>query len=156
MPRVNPRMVTLQRLDVRFLLRAADGSMTMDRLLTLPDREEADSGSRNRLPLHPTGSLAGHFAPCPACNCSRGWPAGPELAGLGNGSLLRRAVELAPSLTSHWLRALPDRADRHGSGFCLRGAADARHCAELSGAFEALGMHCELNARPNVRAKLPA
>ncbi len=151
-------MVTFQRLDVRFPLRAADGSMSMDRLLTLPEREDADSGSRTRLPLHPTCSLAGRFAPCLECECScaGGWPVGPELAGLGNGSLLRRAFELAPSLTSHWLRALPDRADRHGSGFCLRGAADARHCAELSGAFEALGMHCELNARPNVRAKLPA
>jgi hypothetical protein len=100
--------VSFQRLDVRFPLRAADGSMSMDRLLTVPERSEASSGSRTRLPLHPTGNLAGRIAPCLACNCSRGRPAGPALAGLGNGSLLRRAVELAPSLTSHLLRALPD------------------------------------------------
>jgi hypothetical protein len=149
-------VLNCQGLKGRFPLRAADGSMTMDRLLTVPESEEGDSGSRTRLPLHPTCGLAGRFAPCLECSCSRGWPIGPELAGLGNGSLLRRAFELAPSSTSRWLRALPDRADRHGIGFCLCGAADARHCAELSGAFEALGMHCELNARPNVRAKLPA
>jgi len=144
-----------QGLDGRFPLRAADGSMSTDRLLTVPEREEGDSGSRTRLPLHPTGNLAGRFAPCLECSCSRGWPVGPELAGLGNDSLLRRAIELAPSLTSHWLRALPDGPEKHCSGFCIRGAADARHCVELSGVFEALGMHCELNARPNVRAESP-
>ena len=149
-------MVTFQRLDVRFPLRAADGSTSMDRLLTMPEREEADSGSRTRLPLHPTGNLAGRFAPCLACNCLRGRLAEPEIAGLGNGSLLRRAFELAPSVTNHWLRALPDGPDKHCSGFCIRGAADARHCAELSGVFEALGIHCALNARPNVRVKQPA
>ncbi len=105
---------------------AADGSMSMDRLLTVPVRGEARSGSRTRLPLHPTGNLAGRFAPCLACKSLCGWPAGPELAGLGNGLLLRRAVELAPSVTSHWLRALPDGPDKHCSGVCLRGAADAR------------------------------
>jgi len=52
-----------------------------------------------------------------------------QLAGLGIGSLLRRAVELEPSVTSHWLRALPDRAEKHCSGLCLRCAADARHRA---------------------------
>jgi hypothetical protein len=120
---------------VRFPLRAADDSMSMDRLLTEAEREEADSGSRTRLPLHPTGNSAGRFAPCLACNCSRGWPVGPELAGLGNGSLLRRAAELAPSVSSHWLRALPDGADKHCSGFCLRGAADARDCSGDQAAY---------------------
>jgi hypothetical protein len=37
----------------------------------------------------------------------------------------------------------------------LRGLRAAL-CEVLSGEFEALGMHCALNARPNVRAKLPA
>ncbi len=114
---------------MRFPLRAAEGSMSMDRLLTVPARSEASSGSRTRLPLHPTGNLAGRFAPCLECSCSRVWPVGAELAGLGNGSLLRRAVELAPGLTSHLLRALPDGADKHCSGSCLRCAADAWHCA---------------------------
>ncbi len=122
-------MVVCQGFDGRFPLRAADGSMTKVRLLTVPEIEEGDSGSRTRLPLQPTGNLAGRFAPCLACNCSRGGPVGPELAGLGNGLLLRRADELAQSLTSQWLRALPDGADKHCSGVCLRGAADARHCS---------------------------
>jgi hypothetical protein len=122
-------MVTLQGLDGRFPLGAADGSMSMDRLLTMPEREEGDGGSRTRLPLHPTGNLAGRFAPCLACNCSRGWSVGPELAGLGYGFLLRRAVELAPSANSHWLPALPDGADKHCSDLCLRCAADALHRA---------------------------
>jgi hypothetical protein len=114
---------------VRFPLRAADGLMSMNRLLIAPARGEASSGSRTRLPLHPTSKLAGRFAPCLACNCSRDWLAGPELAGLGIGSLLRRVVEHAPSVTSHWLRALPDGAERHGSGLCLRCAADSRNRA---------------------------
>ncbi len=128
-PRVNPRLVRFQRLDVRFPIRTAGDSMSMDRLLTVPARSEASSGSRTRLPLHPTGMLAGRFAPCLACNCSCSWPVGPQLAGLGIGSLLRRAVELEPSVTSHRLRALPDGADKHCGGFGLRCAADARPCA---------------------------
>ncbi len=76
--------------------------MAMNRLLTAPKREEANSGSRTRLPLHPTGNLAGRLAPCLACDLLRGWPAGPELAGLGNGFLLRRLAELGPTVTSHW------------------------------------------------------
>jgi hypothetical protein len=103
--------------------------MTKDWLLSGPKREEADSGRHTRLPLHPTGSLAGRFARCLACNCSRGWPAGPELAGLDNGFLLRLAVELAPSLASHWLLGLPDGAEEHRSGLGYRCAADARHCS---------------------------
>ena len=65
-------MVTFQGFDVRFPLRAADGSMSMDRLLTVPERSEASSGSRTRLPLHPTGTLVGRLAPCLARNGSRG------------------------------------------------------------------------------------
>ncbi len=95
-------MLDCQGLDERFPLRAADGSMAMDRLLTEPKREEADGGSRTRLPLHPNGNLAGRFAPCLACDLARGWPVGPELAGLGNGFVLRRLAELAPNVTSHW------------------------------------------------------
>jgi hypothetical protein len=95
-------LANFQGLDGRFPLRAADGSMPRDRLLTVPARSKASSGSRLRLPLHPTGNLAGRFAPCLACNCSRGWQAGPELAGLGNGFLLRRLAELALTVTSHW------------------------------------------------------
>ena len=95
-------MSNCQGLDERFPLRAADGSMAMDRLLTVPKLEEADSGSRTRLPLQPTGNLAGRLSPCLACDLSRGWPVGPELAGLGNGFLLRRLAELAPTVTSHW------------------------------------------------------
>ena len=44
-------------------LRAADGPMSMYRLLTVPARSEASSGSSTRLPLHPTGNLAGRLAP---------------------------------------------------------------------------------------------
>ena len=109
-------MVTFQGFDVRFPLRAADGTMTKDWLLNGPKLEEADSVSHARVPLHPTGSLAGRFAPCLAGNGSRGWPAELELAGVGNGSLLRRAVELAPSLASHWLRGPPDGAEEHRGG----------------------------------------
>jgi hypothetical protein len=76
--------------------------MTKDRLLTLPEREEARSGSRTRLPLHPTGGLAGRIAPCLVCERWRGLPFGPALAGLGLGFLLRRAVVLALTVTSHW------------------------------------------------------
>jgi hypothetical protein len=94
-------MLDRQGLDGRFPLRAADGSMSRDRLLTVLEREEGDSGSRTRLPLHPTGNLAGRFAPCLVCSCSRGWPVGPELAGLGNGFLLRRLAELALTVASH-------------------------------------------------------
>jgi hypothetical protein len=121
--------VTFQGLVVRFPLRAAEGPMTKDWLLNGPKREEADSGRHTQLLLHPTGSLAERFARCLACNGSRGWPAEPELAGLDNGSLLRRAVELAPSLTSHWLRGLPVGAEEHRGGLGFRCAADARHCA---------------------------
>jgi hypothetical protein len=96
-------MLDYQGLDVRFPLRAADGPMTMDRLLIPPEREEADSGSRTWLPLQPTGNLAGRFAPCLACNCSCGWPVGPELAGLGSGFLPRRLAELALTVARHWL-----------------------------------------------------
>ena len=95
--------MTFQGFDVRFPLRAAVGSMSMDRLLTPPEREDADSGSCSRLPLHPTGSLAGCFAPCLACNGSGGWAAGPELAGLGGGFLLRTLVGRELTETSHWL-----------------------------------------------------
>ncbi len=56
-------MLDYQGLDRRFPLRAADGSMSMDRLLTVPEREDGDSGSRTRLPLQPTGNLAGRLAP---------------------------------------------------------------------------------------------
>ena len=108
--------MNFQRLDGHFPLRAADGLMSMDWLLTVPEREEGDSGSRTRLPLHPTGVLAGRFAPCLACKSSRGWPAGSEHAELGDGSLLRRAAELATSLTSHLLRALPDGEMSTGVG----------------------------------------
>ena len=94
--------MTFQRLDVRFPLRAADGLMSMDRLLTLPEREEADSGSRTRLPLHPTCNLAGRFAPCLASDLSRGWPVGPELAGVGNGFLLRLLAEFPLTVAGHW------------------------------------------------------
>ncbi len=73
--------MTFQELDGRFPLRAADGSMAGDRLLTVPKGEEASSGSRTPLPLHPTGNFAGRFAPCLAYDLSRGWPVGPELAG---------------------------------------------------------------------------
>ncbi len=76
-------MLDCQGLDGRFPLRAADCSMSMDRLLTVPLREERDSGSRTRLPLHLTGNMEGRVAPCLACNCSSGWTVGPELAGLG-------------------------------------------------------------------------
>jgi hypothetical protein len=38
--------------------------MTKDWLLSVPKREEADSGRHTLLPLHPTGSLAGRFARC--------------------------------------------------------------------------------------------
>jgi hypothetical protein len=95
-------MLDCQGLDGRFPLRAADGSMATDRLLTVPEREEGDSGSRTRLPLQPTGNLAGRLAPCLACNCSPGWPVGPELAGLGNGFLLRRLAELALTVARRW------------------------------------------------------
>ena len=95
-------MANFQGLDVRFPLRAADGSMSMDWLLTVPEHEDADSGSRTRLPLQPTGNLAGRFAPCLACDLSHGLPVGPELAGLGNCFLLRRLAERAPTVTSHW------------------------------------------------------
>ena len=64
--------MTFQRLDVRFPLRAAEGPMTKDWLLNEPKREEAYSGRHSQPPLHPTGSLAGRFARCLACNCSRG------------------------------------------------------------------------------------
>jgi hypothetical protein len=87
---------------VRFPLRAADGPVSMDRLLTVSARIEASSGSRTRLPLHPTGNLAGRLAPCLTCDLSRGWPVGPELAGLGSGFLLRRLAQLALTVTSHW------------------------------------------------------
>jgi hypothetical protein len=76
--------------------------MCMDRLLTAPEREEADCGSRTRLPRHPTWCLAGRFAPCLVRELSFGWPVGPELAGLGNGLLLRRLAELALTVASHW------------------------------------------------------
>jgi hypothetical protein len=102
--------------------------MTKDWLLNGPKREEADSGSRTR-PLHPIGTLVGRLAPCLAHNDSRGWPGEPELAGVRNGSLLRRAVELALSLTNHWLRGLTDGAAEHRSGLGLRCAADARQCS---------------------------
>jgi hypothetical protein len=52
-------VLNCQGLDGRFPLRAADGSMTTDRLLTVPESEEGDSGSRARLPLHPTCALPG-------------------------------------------------------------------------------------------------
>lgn len=93
--------MAFQGLDVRFPLRAADGPMSMDRLLTVPVRSEACSGSRSRLPLHPTGNLAGRLAPCLTCDLSLGWHVGPELAGLGSGFLLRRLAELALTVTSH-------------------------------------------------------
>jgi len=57
-------MLQRQGLDGRFPLRAADGWMPKAWLLTLPKRGEACSGSRTRLPLHPTGKLAGRLAPC--------------------------------------------------------------------------------------------
>ena len=60
-------MVEFQILDERFPLRAAVGSMTKDWLLTLPKRAGACGGSRTRLPRHPTGCLAGRFAPCLVC-----------------------------------------------------------------------------------------
>jgi hypothetical protein len=150
--------VHFQRLDVRFPLRAAEGPMTKDWLLNGPKREEAGGGSRTRLPLHPTGSLAGRLAPCLARDGSRGWPVGPELAGLGNGSLLRRAVELAPSELDQSLASRASRWSRRAlqrPWLSLRGRCAALF-ELLCGAFEALGMHCALNARPNVRAKLPA
>jgi hypothetical protein len=149
--------VTFQRLDVRFPLRAADGSMSMDRLLTAPARSEANCGSRTRLPLHPTGNSAGRFAPCLACNFSRGWPGRPALAGLGIAFLLRGADELALSVASLW-SSRTSRWSRKAPRWALSSRRDRRVglCVVLNGTFEALGMHCELNARPNVRAKLPA
>jgi hypothetical protein len=150
-------LVTFQRLDVRFPLRAADGSMSMDRLLTAPARSEANCGSRTRLPLHPTGNSAGRFAPCLACNFSRGWPGRPALAGLGIAFLLRGADELALSVASLW-SSRTSRWSRKAPRWALSSRRDRRVglCVVLNGTFEALGMHCELNARPNVRAKLPA
>jgi hypothetical protein len=147
--------VTFQRLDVRFPLRAADGSMSMDRLLTAPARSEANCGSRTRLPLHPTGNSAGRFAPCLACNFSRGWPGRPALAGLGIAFLLRGADELALSVASLW-SSRTSRWSRKAPRWALSSRRDRRVglCVVLNGTFEALGMHCELNARPNVRAKL--
>ena len=57
-------MLHRKGLDGRFPLRAADVWMTKARVLTLSERGEARGGSRTRLPLHPTGNLAGRFAPC--------------------------------------------------------------------------------------------
>ena len=85
-------MLNCQRLDERFPLRAADGSMPKDRLLSLPERAGAGSGSRARLPQHPAGCLAGRIAPCLVCERLNGWRSGPALAGLGIGFLLRPAA----------------------------------------------------------------
>jgi hypothetical protein len=60
-------LVEFQRLDGRFPLRAADGPMTKDWLLTLTKRAGACCAIRTGLPRHPTGCLAGRFAPCLVC-----------------------------------------------------------------------------------------
>ena len=78
-------MLDCRGFDGRFPLRAANGRLTKARLLTLAKRAEACGGNRARALLHPTGNLAGGFAPCLAC----GWHVGPVLAGLGTGFLLR-------------------------------------------------------------------
>ncbi len=126
-------MADCQGFDVRFPFRAADGSMSMDRLLPVPARSEASSGSRTRLPLHPTGNLAGRFAPCLACDLSRGLPVGPELAGLGSGFLQRPLAELALTVASHW---------RWRVDVLFR--SDAEHCVWI-------GIHCVYEARHRVR-----
>jgi hypothetical protein len=76
--------------------------MTKDWLLTSPKRAAACCESRTRLPLHPTGCLAGRFAPCLVCDRLRGRRAGPGHAGLGLELLLRRAAGHVRAATSGW------------------------------------------------------